>query len=1378
MIRKFLSSDLAAERLQSRDNRFSLFDGRLLDAAGFLVDSDLFKELKSFDEIVKAGHAIIVAEGGMGKSYVLQQFCKSQQDQSLITCLDLVRCANDFQALKNAIADASQNKEYLFLDGLNEAVKFAGDLSRILQDIGERVHVVITSRGIPQLNLLSDQLQWPMFTLLPYSRENVRELCDADNVDFDTFMRTIERQNIGGICSKPLGCKMLISEYRTSALKDYSTENLWRTSLKNLCAENPESETLEYVQDSPSILVEEGIRIATIAALALKLSGHAFLSRISDKPPKAGCIDSAQLFSNRDAFNALLLRSLFSYVDKDCYRFAHSSYEDFLAAQGLMKYLDEKEWARIVFSPEGLPYPQWECAIPWLAACNDDVLEKTKRSRPDLLLGTDALVNKLGEEEICKAILEHADHVSSSVRENPAVQSRYYALNSEKCAKVIRRILRNTTSGAIVDTAIDIVRRARLAKVSDVLVDMFCDKNCDSTIRIKAGSALIELANKTQRKKCKMVLQEPMVYRLKGLVARMTWPDVMSVEELISLLTSKQCVKGGGLSIWLEHGGFVASLSRLTSKAKFQLLEWAVSKIQIATKCKFNPEESVTSDNQGYDDSDGSIADALRAVFLHCWKEERSKKFVALLAKGMVAYGSIGQSPFSNDNYSWHDSNHIFSTQAFRNDSIRRREVAKFIVENPQLPIDASYNCWIGLLQPDDGNYVVESLQATTQPLIRERWANCLRYLGYICLPEMAALWNQMHREFPAVFSCNAAEALSAGRKAEKELAAKQHRFAREREKREKKRTCILSRNVIWAHKVLQCGGAKGKFVPLANVLNQQMPPETEVSYLDLRTSMIWTAFSENERRNLVEAAYDFLLKSKGPWSDVHTVYPIYTQALCLLFTCDKDLLNKLPLRAWKKLAPELLHYLFSKFDLVSETVAHFKKMHRKTFLEIFSKYLKEQFLSDAVWEINDERTFLDEKELLGLLRFLDVEGISDHLKSILYARFMEADHTLVEKYLKKKYASIPLRDSGLRTLGYVLLSAPHRFQEFMRELTSDPVWGVSWAESALPQEEYHQGPIMRLLPILSVANLKDFYSWLHVQFPPEKAPDYKIGFRSNDRESLYVFKSRVFNILMSRIDPETVCAIEELQQQFPQEHWFHDYALQLRNQLLATEYPTFSMGAICKLLESKKCMRVIHNANDLLQVIMESLGRYQTSLTGVNNPLVRFLWHEHKGYTSHRSEKDFSNHIQAFFSADLRKMFSNREVQLNCGRKGQTGARTDILINASAEEVAVPLSLCIEVKGSWNPEVKTAYKTQLVDKYMDVGGADAGIFLVGWFESEQEEKKTCIDKKENIEKMLEVQEQELVGQGHKVKHLIVDCSYSLPSRPAKKSRNAKRKKE
>ena len=1358
MIRKFLPSDNVDERLVCRDGHFSVFDGRLLDAGGFLVDSQ-WAGLKSFDEIVKAGNAIIVAEGGMGKSHVQRLFCESRQDQSLVKRIELVSYAHNEQGLTDAIMAAARNKEYLFLDGLDEAENLAGALSRILAEIDGHAHIVLASRGISKLGALSERLRWPMFSLLPYSRENVRELCNEADVDADAFMRTIDGQNLGGFCSRPLGCMMLIGKYKKTELKGATSESLWLNLIENLCDENQESKTRDLVSNEKVIPVHEGIRIATIVALSLKLSGCALIARIENRVPKAEAFDFSKLFADKDtreSFNALLLRSLFLYVDKGCYRFAHTSYMDFLAAQGVMEYLDEKEWEHLVFSPEGLPYPQWECVVPWLAARNDAVLEKLKRSRPDLLLGTDALVNKLGEDEICKAILDHADQIPSTVRNNPAVQSRYYALNTPKCAKVIRQVMKTATSDVVVDTAMDIIRRARLVEIADLLVDVFCDETRNRSLRISAGCALLELGNKAQRKKCKKVLREPMDNRLKSLVLRMTWPDLMSVEELLPLLGGRHEERADSFSNWIEFGGFVTSLPLLSSKDTFKLLDWAVASIR---------EDDGTGD---------CIAEARRSIFLHCWKEERSPKFVPLLAKGIAAYDALCQSPFTDDNVAEHDSNHIFSYQDYCNDFLRRREVAQYIVECPGFPIDAVCGCWIPLLRVADGDFVLSSLESSTNPVIRERWGRCLRWIGYVQLPEKAALWNQLHKEFPAVFSCEASVALAEAEKYEQELASKQQKIKRDQERRKENNNRILAQNVVWAHKILGTGKAKGRFGPLKNVLEQQMQWDSAASFLDYRASALWSALSENERKTFAESAHDFLMKCDGPWSDNHLGYSIYSQALCLLFSHGRKFLEKLPVKVWKKVAPELFHYLSEKFDLIPETISYFKKIHPKAFLDVFFKYFGQQLHSGAFLDIKAGRRFLTDKEFIRLLGVLDADELGDGLKYSLYDKFLEADCSLTGIYLKNKYASVPLRDLGLRTMVCVLLCAPNRFQEFMQELTSNPAWGVHWAELVLPQNELHFSSVARLLPKIPSTDLKDLYAWFNVQFPPEKAPCHEGVFTPDAKDDIYDFKSFVLRELMSRIEPETVFLLEELHRCFPNGKWFHDCALQVQAQVLAEQCPTFNVETIRKLLDNPKRMLVINSADALLNVVMDSLARYQTSLTGVNNPLVRFLWHEHNGNLSHRPEEDFSDHIQDFFSKDLRRIVSNREVRLNDGRKGQTGARTDIWIDASAEEMAMPLQLCIEVKGSWNPEVKTAYKTQLVGKYMDDGGADAGIFLVGWFESEQEEKKTCIDKKENIAKLLEDQGQDLVGQEHKVKHLIVDCSYSLPP----KRRNARKRKE
>ena len=88
-------------------------------------------------------------------------------------------------------------------------------------------------------------------------------------------------------------------------------------------------------------------------------------------------------------------------------------------------------------------------------------------------------------------------------------------------------------------------------------------------------------------------------------------------------------------------------------------------------------------------------------------------------------------------------------------------------------------------------------------------------------------------------------------------------------------------------------------------------------------------------------------------------------------------------------------------------------------------------------------------------------------------------------------------------------------------------------------------------------------------------------------------------------------------------------------------------------------------------------------------------------------------------------------------------------------------MRLCIEVKGSWNRECKTAFKGQLCEKYMGDGGADAGIYLVGWFYSKRAKaNRNQWKNMHDMERFLEEQGGDLYKSGYNVKPVIIDCSY------------------
>ena len=193
--------------------------------------------------------------------------------------------------------------------------------------------------------------------------------------------------------------------------------------------------------------------------------------------------------------------------------------------------------------------------------------------------------------------------------------------------------------------------------------------------------------------------------------------------------------------------------------------------------------------------------------------------------------------------------------------------------------------------------------------------------------------------------------------------------------------------------------------------------------------------------------------------------------------------------------------------------------------------------------------------------------------------------------------------------------------------------------------------------------------------------------------------------------------------------------------------------------------MSLINSAQDLLHLVYRTLLDYQDFINGKNTPRIEDLWNNLGKEFTPKSEEDFSDHLRSYLEIFLSKfkVVINREVQLNRGSHGKPGARTDIWIETFSDDHPKKISLCIEVKGSWNTEIQDALNTQLIEKYMDNGAADAGIFLVGWFKAKDCSKpiQHCLGKTiEDAQMFLRQQEEYAVKNGHLVKCIVIDCEY------------------
>ena len=82
-----------------------------------------------------------------------------------------------------------------------------------------------------------------------------------------------------------------------------------------------------------------------------------------------------------------------------------------------------------------------------------------------------------------------------------------------------------------------------------------------------------------------------------------------------------------------------------------------------------------------------------------------------------------------------------------------------------------------------------------------------------------------------------------------------------------------------------------------------------------------------------------------------------------------------------------------------------------------------------------------------------------------------------------------------------------------------------------------------------------------------------------------------------------------------------------------------------------------------------------------------------------------------------------NREVEIRPSLPGESGERTDLMVEARVPESESGddvVSAIIEVKGCWHSDVLTALHQQLAERYLDNIQVSAGIYLVGWFQCDQ----------------------------------------------------------
>ncbi len=253
----------------------------------------------------------------------------------------------------------------------------------------------------------------------------------------------------------------------------------------------------------------------------------------------------------------------------------------------------------------------------------------------------------------------------------------------------------------------------------------------------------------------------------------------------------------------------------------------------------------------------------------------------------------------------------------------------------------------------------------------------------------------------------------------------------------------------------------------------------------------------------------------------------------------------------------------------------------------------------------------------------------------------------------------------------------------------------------------------------LSPTELAGLYCFMCEHFPRderclenEEPPDWEV----------IRFRDRIPQWIAEIGTEEAVDILDSLAERFPeQQEMWAQYRQHARRRLRENTYRPPKPADLLRLEQDART-RLVRSDAELMELIIESLQSLEDMLQGRTGgtPVGRAVWNECGGKNWKPKEENFlSDYVQQHLRNDLveRQVLANREVELRAAKSGD-GQQIDILVRAvkkHGNEEPVP-TVVIEVKGCWNPELGTAMKAQLRDRYLKDNGYRCGIYLVGWF--------------------------------------------------------------
>jgi len=1308
---------------------------------------------------------ILLGEPGTGKSSELDLL--SSRVPSLDTTLALnLRSFGDETRFVNAVFENRQIRKWkagkgtlhLFLDSLDECLLRIDTAATIIVDelaqlssMTDRLRFYIACRTAPWPAFLETKLidqfgegRVRVLEIAPLLKADVRAAAELEGISRpDDFVREIIISGAVALAMKPVTLKFLISSWQQSGSFPTNLVDLYREGCRRLCEEdNPTRRASQRLGADSRRRFEIATRIAALTQIGNRFA--IWTGRPSERVPDEDVplhelateeVDETTL---RDTLDT----GLFSARGRERIGWAHQTYAEFLAGSYCnTQGLSLSQLRTLFFHPSGTGLvPQLTDVAGWAALGNPELLREIAREDPESLLnaGLDCITDAQ-KQSIVDGLLGQCQR-GKYLHFNWSRAAVYSRLKHPALLEQLRDALSQRDSNIQMRyMAISLGQSCKEAELCKEAVQIALDDTEDLGLRHLCAVTISDLGSFDERKDLQPLLTRAgSGSQLKAYVLEALWPSVISSEEVFSMLLDWDG-HFEALSSFL-HGPFRLGLGRTDLKPA---LHWA-------QKCE---------------GTEGPQASLINDILQLGWEHIDDGEVCALLAQTVASklgvYGWFATSIHGNDFQKLIDS-----------DDKRRRILVRALLSRLQGEDFAVLHYPLRIANPNDVPWFLNEFGSFDQ----DEQSVAIKFLRLTLdrslTEQMTVLWN----------SCQSWPALAENfgfyfRPVP--LDGDEAKFERESMGRRAQKGSVLDPTPT--ERVLNAltRSEQGEVDAWVLVVQELTLKEGTLSYGNYHEASIltmpgWLASDASTRQRIVEAANRYLESS--PFFDL--VWPTegtvplgafaVAQALWICVQMDASYIENKPEIAEKCVQSIVRFHVSSKGstsvkqELLRQLVKDHEAAVRKVLLgeirgdnERHGYYLAGDSVA-AAWHPALGR------ELVGLLRGGGLKAPTT--VSLLVHIFQ------LSPELAREFASSSL----------LLHPVDQPYDEIERAVAlawmkGDPhtAWDHVWP---LMQKDINFGDYMigqlggalldqpRFLSVVDVTALADFFIWMVKRFPYPEPEEESFGPRPVVVQ--HYLRDTALEHLKQRGTFAAVDEISRIIDVLPDYGWLRVHLDQADLIARASTWEPFSINELQSVLADTN-RRLVGSERDLLEILCESIQRLQHQLRG-EIPTVRFLWNTGTAITP-KGEEDLSDFMAAHFRTDIgnRGVIVNREVQirrLNPG--GVPGQRTDVHVSATSSggSAVRTVSVIIEVKACWNPEVLVAMKTQLRDRYLRDNAIRTGLYVVGWYASpvwdtsDSRRQRCGILRLDDLRLELEQQANDLSAPVL-LKSLVVDCS-------------------